>query len=64
MLVGQDTHNAPGVIMETDIARSMNKHILQVRPNGRPYKGLIRLGEPIAWKWKNINKQLDEVVTR
>ena len=63
-LVGQDTHNAQGVIVETDMARSLNKHILQVRPKGRPYKGLIRLGEPITWRWKNINKQLNEVVTR
>ena len=64
VLVGQDTHNAQGVIVETDMARSLNKHILQVRRKGRPYKGLIRLGEPIAWRWKNINKQLNEVVTR
>ena len=64
VLIGQDTHIAQGVIVETDMARSMNKHIFQVRPKGRPYKGLIRLREPITWKWKNINKQLDEVVSR
>ena len=64
VLVGQDTHNAQGVIVETDMARSMNKIIFQVRPKGRPYKGLTRLGEPIVWKWKNINKQLEEVLTR
>ena len=64
VLVGRDTHNAQGVIVETDMARSMNKHILQVRPKGRPYKGLTRLGEPITWKWQDINNLLDDVVTR
>ena len=64
VLIGQDTHNSQGVIVETDMARSLNKHILQVRPSGRSYKGLTRLGDPITWRWKNINKHLDEVVTR
>ena len=64
VLIREDTHNAQGVIVETDMARSMSKFVFRVRPKGRPYKGLTRLGEPIAWKWKNINKQLEEVITR
>ena len=61
VLIGQDTHNAPGVIVETDIARSLNKPIIQVRPQGRPYQGLTRLGEPIPWRWRRINNELDRV---
>ena len=61
VLIGQDTHNAPGVIVETDIARSLNKPIIQVRPQGRPYQGLTRLGEPIPWKWRKINAELDAI---
>ena len=61
VLVGEDTHNAPGVIVETDMARSLNKPIIQVRPQGRPYQGLTRLGEPIPWKWKKINAKLDSI---
>ena len=64
VLIGQDTQNAPGVIVETDIARNMGKPIIQVRPQRRPYKGLTRLGEPIKGKWKNINAKLDEIATR
>ena len=30
VLVGQNTHNAPGVLVETDMARSMNKPTIQV----------------------------------
>ena len=62
VLIGQNTHNASGVIVETDIARSLNKPIIQVRPQGRPYQGLTRLGEPIPWRWSRINSELDGVV--
>ena len=34
VLVGADTHNAPGVRTEVKIARDMGKPILQVRPRG------------------------------
>ena len=61
VLIGQDTHNAPGVIVETDMARSMNKPIIQVRPQGRAYNGLTCLGEPIPWRWRRINGELDRI---
>ena len=64
VLIGQDTHNATGVIVETDIARSLNKPIIQVRPQGRPYQGLTRLGEPIPWRWTTINAKLDAIASR
>ena len=64
VLIGEDTHNAPGVIVETDMARSLNKPVIQIRPQGRTYKGLTRLDEPIAWKWKTINAQLDALAKR
>ena len=64
VLIGQDTHNAPGVIVETDIARSFNKPIIQVRPQGRPYQGLTRLGEPIPWRWSRINRELDRIASQ
>ena len=64
VLIGEDTHNAQGVIVETDMARSMNKPIIQVRPQGRPYQGLTRLGDPIKGKWKNINAALHDIWSR
>ena len=64
VLIGQDTHNALGVIVETDIARSLNKSIIQVRPQGRPFNGLTRLGEPIPWRWSRINTELDRIANR
>ena len=64
VLIGQDTHSAQGVIVETDMARSLHKPIVQIRLQDRPYSGLTRLGEPITWKWKNINAKLDEISPR
>lgn len=64
VLIGQDTHNAPGVIVETDMACSFDKPIIQIRPQDRPYNGLTHIGEPISWKWKTINAKLDTVSSR
>ena len=61
ILIGQDTHNAQGVVVETDMPRSFGKPIIQVRPQGRPYQGLTRLGEPITWRWSRINTELDRI---
>ena len=61
VLIGEDTHNAQGVIVETDMARGMNKPVIQIRPRGRTYNGITRLEDPIAWRWRTINAKLDEV---
>lgn len=59
VLVGEDTHNAPGVKIEVDIAQSLRKPVLQVRPQKRNYRGVRDLEEPIPWKWKRIERWLD-----
>lgn len=64
VLIGQNTHNAQGVIVETDMARSFNKPVIQIRPQGRPYNGLTRLSEPIPWRWNRINAELDRLADR
>ena len=61
VLVGEDTHNAPGVRTEVKIARGMDKPVFQIRPQGRPHNGVLYLDEPITWKWKQINRKLDEI---
>ena len=64
VLVGQDTHNAQGVIVEADMARSLGKPVIQICPQDRPYGGLTRLGDPIPWKWRTINARLDALQAR
>ncbi len=61
VLIGEDTHNAPGIKTELQIAGRLNKPIFQVRPQGRTYTGVPSLGEPIPWRWKDINEELDAV---
>ena len=61
VLVGQDTHNAPGVQEEVKIARRLKKPVLQVVPQGRPYDGLPNLDSRIRWKWVRINAKIDEL---
>ncbi len=61
VLIGQDTHNAPGVRVETDMARSFGKPIIQIRPKKRTHDGLTSLPEPIPWRWKRINAKLDRI---
>lgn len=64
VLIGEDTHSAQGVIVETDMARSLQKPIVQIRPQGSTHTGLKRLAEPIAWRWKTINAKLNEIAPR
>ena len=64
VLVGPDTHNAPGVKTEVAIALQLTKPVFQVVPKVRQYKGVADIGEPILWKWKRINGKIDEVWTQ
>ena len=64
VLIGRDTHNAPGVIVETDIARSLGKPIIQIKPRRRTYQGLTRLDDPIPWKWTRIIRELNQIAGR
>ena len=61
VLIGEDTHNAPGVRTEVDMARSFGKPTFQVRPQKRPYPGVAGIADPIPWRWQRINRRLDEI---
>jgi len=57
VLLGRNTHNAPGVHTEVNIAKRLNKERIQVRPKGKKYGTLKNAGKLMAWKWKNFRKQ-------
>ena len=64
VLVGQDTHNAPGVLVETDMARSLNKPTIQVRSKTsrrHGYRGVPQIEDSIPWRWTAINRRLAEL---
>ena len=60
ILIGPDTHNAPGVAIEVDIARRLDKPIFQVKPQGRTHNGAAGI-EVIPWRWRRINQKIDEL---
>lgn len=47
VLIGEDTHNAPGVRTEVSVARQLEKPILQIRPRKRTSSGVPCLGDPV-----------------
>lgn len=62
VMVGRDTHNAPGVLIETDMARSLGKPTIQVlSANARRcgFGGVPHIENRIPWKWDTINEVLD-----
>ena len=63
VLLGADTHNAPGVKTEIRIANRLGKPIFQIRPQKRPYRrGVRNAGDVITWKWPRVNRKIGELV--
>ena len=64
VVIGDDTHNAPGVKEEVKIAKEQQKPIFQVRrtdKTGGPVRGA---GEMIPWKWKQIDAKIAECLKK
>ena len=62
VLVGQDTHNAPGVEKEVTVADELDKPIFQIRTQGQNWGEVSGAGELIPWNWKKINKMIDTLL--
>ncbi|RKU11263.1 hypothetical protein C6501_12745 [Candidatus Poribacteria bacterium] len=64
VVVGEDTHNAPGVKKEVTIANQQDKPIFQIRPK-RWTSGMVDgAGDEIPWKWKKIDAKISECLNR
>ena len=61
VLIGQDTHSAPGVKTEIEIARRLGIPIFQIQPQKRTYTGVPVVKNTIRWYWKRINRELDKL---
>ena len=58
VLLGRDTHNAPGVQDELNLARQWRRPIVQLQPRGRNY-GLVSDAIPVCrYRWNRINEML------
>ena len=60
VVVGEDTHNAPGVEKEVTIAHQKHKPMFQIRPQRRTAGEVRGEGDVIRWKWKTINAKIAE----
>lgn len=60
VVLGEDTHNAPGVIKEVGEANQLKKPMFQVRPQRRTTGEVRGAGKVIPWKWKRINAKIAE----
>ena len=64
VVVGEDTHNAPGVEKEVTVTHQLEKPIFQVRPQGRTHGEVRGAGEVIPWKWKQIDAKIAEKLSK
>ena len=57
VILGANTHSAPGVLEEIKIARSMKKRRFQLRPQGKNWKSMKGVGETVTWTWENLRRK-------
>ena len=62
VILGQDTHNAPGVEKEVTIANQLSKPIFQIRPQTRTSGAVKGVKKLIRWKWKLIDAKIDDII--
>lgn len=62
VVVGKETHNAPGVKEEVKIAKRLGKPIFQIQPQQQDYRGVDDAGEIIPWKWEKINEKINKLL--
>lgn len=64
VVVGKDTHNAPGVEKEVTIANQLNKPMFQIRPRKRTAGKVKGAREMIRWEWDLIDAKIDELMPK
>lgn len=64
VVVGKDTHNAPGVEKEVTIANQLDKPMFQIRPRKRTAGKVKGAREMIRWEWDLIDAKIDELLPK
>ncbi len=64
VVIGENTHNAPGVKKEVTIANQFKKPIFQIRPQNCTGGAIDGAGEEIPWIWKKINVKISECLKK
>ncbi len=58
VILGENTHNAPGVFKEINIAQGLKKRRFQLRPQGKKWNPMRGAGEMVVWTWPNLRRKL------
>ncbi|MCK4723204.1 MAG: hypothetical protein KAT75_07860 [Dehalococcoidia bacterium] len=54
VLLGSNTHRAPGVLKEVKIAKGIRKKRFQLKPQGKNFQLVPDAGDVVVWKWKKL----------
>ncbi len=58
VLLGNNTHQASGVLKEVRIAKGLRKKRFQLKPQGKNFVPVPDAGDVIVWTWKNLKARL------
>ncbi len=58
VILGQNTHNACGVLKEIQVAKGLKKRRFQIRPQGKKWNPMSGAGEMVVWTWDNLKRKL------
>ena len=64
VMLGDDTHNAPGVIKEVNETRQQEKPIFQIRPQSRTSAEVKGARKVIPWDWKQIDAMITKLLSK
>ena len=64
VIIGKNTHNAPGVNDEVKIAKKSNTPIFQIRPKTVTAGSVQAVDDVIRWKWKRIDAEIDDILSK
>lgn len=58
VILGYNTHQAPGVLKEVGMAVRNRVRVLQLKPQNRNCRPVANAGPVIDWTWENLKRQL------
>ena len=58
VILGFNTHQAPGVLKEVQIAKGLRKRRFQLKPQGTNPKPIPGAGPVVNWTWPKLKKML------
>lgn len=64
VVLGDDTHNAPGVEIEMTFKNQLYKKGIQIRPQKRTSGSVRGAGDEVVWDWKEIDAKISEFLKK